>query len=435
VDNGGVTSGPHRRPSRLSAWTLALVVLVAGALPPVLRYLVFWPQDQWQVDVEVYRRAGLSLLTGADLYAVLTEPPQLLAFTYPPFAAILAIPLGLLPLGVVAWGWTVAQVAATFGIVWLAAYRLLPWDSSDRARAWRPVVVAALTVPMLWLHPVADGIRFGQVNAFLVLACLADLRRPRPRWLRAVPPGMLVGLAMAVKLTPGVFLVHYVLCRRWREAGTAAATAGFVTAFSAVLLPRESWTFWLSALQDPARLGPNIGTSNQSLRGFLLRHGPEGTAGTALWLALVLVVAAVGFWAARELWRRGDSVGEVGVVGMMAVLLSPVAWIHHFHWVVIVILALVGPWPARPRWRLYAALAVTAWFLMRLPWWGISWLAADLPVPLFGRFMQNADLVAGLVIVGLLAALARLEQDRMPTDAGTESLDETTTAGSAEAKP
>ena len=24
---------------------------------PVLRYLVFWPLDQWQVDVEVYREA------------------------------------------------------------------------------------------------------------------------------------------------------------------------------------------------------------------------------------------------------------------------------------------------------------------------------------------------------------------------------------------
>ena len=405
--NGDVTSGPARLPGRSTAWVLGLVVLVLGALPPVLRYLVFWPQDQWQVDVEVYRRAGVSLLTGADLYAVLTDPPQLLPFTYPPFAAILAIPLGMVPLSVAGWVWTLAQVAATFGIVWLAAYRLLPWETSDRAARWRPLVVAALTVPMLWLHPVADGIRFGQVNAFLVLAVLADVRRPRPRILRSVPPGLLVGLAMAVKLTPGVFLIHYLVCRRWREAGTAVVTAGFVTLLSAVLLPRESWTFWTSALRDPTRLGPNVGTSNQSLRGFLLRHGPGGALETALWVGLVLVVAAVGFAVARELWRRGDSVGEVAAVGMMAVLLSPVAWIHHFHWVVVVVLAVLGTWPPRPRWRLYAALAITGWFLMRLPWWGISWLADDRPVRLFGRFMQNADVLGALAIVGVLWLLAR----------------------------
>ena len=54
---------------------------------------------------------------------------------------------------------------------------------------------------MLWLHPVSDGIRFGQVNAFMVLACLMDLRRPRPGLLRRVPPGSSC-LAMSIKLTP-----------------------------------------------------------------------------------------------------------------------------------------------------------------------------------------------------------------------------------------
>ena len=39
-------------------WALGVVIVLAGASPPVLRYLVFWPLDQWQVDVEVYREAG-----------------------------------------------------------------------------------------------------------------------------------------------------------------------------------------------------------------------------------------------------------------------------------------------------------------------------------------------------------------------------------------
>ena len=94
-------------------------------MPVVLRYLVFWPLDQWQVDVEVYREAGVSILTGRPIYAAITEAPQLLPFTYPPFAALLAMPLALLPFGAVGWLWTAAQVAATTAIVWYAGWRLI----------------------------------------------------------------------------------------------------------------------------------------------------------------------------------------------------------------------------------------------------------------------------------------------------------------------
>ena len=42
----------------------------------------------------------------------------------------------------------------------------------------------------------------------------------------------------------------------------------------------------------------------------------------------------------------------------MAVLLSPVAWIHHLHWMVVVVLAILGADPLRDRRRLWAAAVV-----------------------------------------------------------------------------
>ncbi len=396
ADNGPVSS-PATHPVLRYRWVLAVAVIVLASLPVVLRYLVFWPLDQWQIDVEVYREAGVSILTGRPVYAALTEPPQLLAFTYPPFAAIIAIPLALLPFGVVGWLWTALQVAATTAIVWYAGYRLL-----HRTGAWMPLALAALTAPMLWLHPVGDGIRFGQVNAFIVLLCLMDLREPRPGVLRAVPRGVLVGLAMAVKLTPGVFVVHFLVTRRWKEAATAVGTAVGVTLGAWVLLPQASFAFWGGALQDPARLGPNAGTANQSIRGLLLRLGPEGLPGTALWLVLIAVVGVFGFWLARRRHLEGDSIGEVAVVGLLACLLSPVAWIHHYHWLVVGVFALLGSDPLRERFRLWAALFVTVFFTMRLPWWGIDWLAhRDWP-QLPGRLLQNADVAGGLATLFLL---------------------------------
>ena len=207
---------------------------------------------------------------------------------------------------------------------------------------------------------------------------------------------------MAVKLTPGVFVVHFLVTSRWKEAATAVGTAVAVTVGMWVLLPQASFAFWGGALQDPARLGPNMGTSNQSIRGFLLRVGPDGMPGTVIWLGCVAAVGVFGFWLARRLYLAGDSIGEVAAVGLMACLLSPVAWIHHFHWIVVVVFALLGADPLRDRRRLWAGLGVTAFFLCRLPWWGISWLNhRDWP-EFPGRVLQNAD------VFGALGALALL---------------------------
>lgn len=376
---------------------LAVVLIALASLPAVLHYLVFWPLDQWQVDVEVYRQAGVSILSGRPVYQAMTEAPQLLPFTYPPFAALLAIPLALLPFGAVGWLWTVLQVGATAWIVWYAGWRLI-----HRTGTWVPVTLAVLTAPMLWLQPVSDGIRFGQVNAFLVLVCVMDLRVPRPGLLRRVPAGVLVGLATSIKLTPGVFVVHYLVNRRWREAATAVGIAVAVTVGAWLLLPEASFAFWGGALQDPSRLGPNSGTSNQSIHGVLLRLGPTGMPGTVLWVALIAIVGCYGFWLARRAWLAGDSISEVAVLGLLAVLLSPVAWIHHLHWVVVVIFALLGPDPLRDRRRLGAAGVVTGWFLCRLPPWGWSWTADGWHPHVVGLFLQNADMVGALLALVLL---------------------------------
>lgn len=375
---------------------LVIAVLALAELPLAWHYLVDWPGDQWQVDLEVYREAARSVLYGRPVYGTLTESPQLLPFTYPPFSAFVALPLAAVPFDVAGWLWTALQVAATYATVLIAFRRLLV-----RFGSWGWVGGAVVTAPLLYLHPVSDGVRFGQVNAFLVLACLVDVavaRTPGRRWLG--PRGVWVGLATAVKLTPGVFFVHFAVCRRWRDLRTAVVAAAAATVGAFLVLPSASVAFWGGALSDPARLGPNRGTSNQSLRGVLLRLGPDGTAGSALWLLAVVVVGVAGFAVARRAYRAGDPVAEVAAVGLMAVLLSPVAWIHHFAWMVVVVGALVGS--GRSRRRVVLGLVMAMWFWFRMPWWGITWLAQGRPGEWFGRLLQNSDCLGALVALALL---------------------------------
>ncbi|MDP9221348.1 MAG: glycosyltransferase 87 family protein [Actinomycetota bacterium] len=395
-----------------ATWLLAVLIVAAGVAPIARHYLVTWPQDQWQVDLEVYREAGRSIIYGRHIYDVLTEPPQLLPFTYPPFAALIALPIALVPFEAAAWLWTAAQVAATAATVWIAGRPLLA-----RAGRWRPVATGAVTVVMVWLHPVSDGIRFGQVNAFIVLACLVDLAVRRPRWAR----GVLIGLATAVKLTPGTFLLYFLSARRWRAAVAVLAGAAGATVAALLILPEASLAFWGGALQDPNRLGPNGGTSNQSIRGFLIRLGPSGVAGSVLWVVLLVLTLWLGFAVARRANDSGELALQVGAVGLVAVLISPVSWIHHLAWLVVVIPALVGDGRDLRRWA-YAGV-LTAWFLCRLPWWGVRWRTYHHSTAWFGKMMQNADTVGAALALLFIWLVVRRVGGAAPVVGGLGGLD------------
>ena len=407
---------PGLRAGDRRLWTaLGALVLLASAAPLVRYYLVRQPPEIWQVDLEVYRDGALSLLLGRDVYGWLTASPQWLPFTYPPFAALLGMPLALVPFRAAGWLWTALQL----WLLWFStgvAFR--PFLARFGARG--PLVQGVVAGVLVWSLPVAEGIRFGQVNAVVVALCLADVARRTPRlW----PRGVLVGVAAAVKLTPGVFWIHWAVARRWRPLAASVGATAAVTGLTFLLLPAASATFWTDALLDPGRLGPNAGTSNQSLRGALLRLWPGGSsvAGpgpgfSPVWLVVVLAVGACGFAVSRRLEQRGERVAVVAVVGMLAVLLSPVSWVHHVHWGIVVVGALLGD--ARRPARVVAAAVALGTLLARLPWWGANALATgDLPRWL-ARCMQSGYTLFALVSVLLLWWLLVRRPDAGRNDAG-----------------
>lgn len=370
---------------RILAWRLlGVLLLVASAAPLARHYLVTYPAENWQVDLQVYREGALGLVTGFPLYELRTSQPQFLPFTYPPFAAFTALPLLLAPFGVIGWVWSALQWALLWYLVKVAFAPLI-----ERCGERAGLAHGALAAAGVWLLPVAEGIRFGQVNAVVVALCLWDVTRRQGSGSWAGGSGVGVALAAAVKLTPGVFWLHWAVARRWRVLAVSLATAAGVTVAAWLMLPPASATFWTDALFDPDRLGPNAGTSNQSLRGVLLRLGPdEGPLASALWLGAVLVVLVAGLSLARTLDRLGEPVAVVAAVGLVAFLVSPVSWVHHMHWGVVVIGALLGD--GRNRRRVAVAFTAAALLWMRLPWWGAN-LMADPDVPrVVARVVQNS---------------------------------------------
>ncbi len=279
-----------------------------------------WPWHPVMVDLGVYRLAGRSLLDGKDIYHL----PGSLPFLYPPFAAVLAAPLALLPQGLVEIGWTLGGALAIVAILYRCGLT-----------GWLLSIVASATVFLV--TPVTQTLAFGQVGIFLVALVFLDLA-PGHRAFpgrRRLPEGVLTGVAAAVKLTPGLFLVYLLVVRKWRAAVVCTVSGAVVTALSFVVAPAASMDFWGRLLHGDTGLGHSlIYYTNQTPYADIVRMFGLGRWPALAGLALSVVVAAVGVWAAASWHRLGDVQLAVVLCGVAGLLASPVSWLHHFVWVV-----------------------------------------------------------------------------------------------------
>ncbi|MDQ1748674.1 MAG: alpha,2-mannosyltransferase [Frankiaceae bacterium] len=383
----------HRRLPAAAVAGLAVFAALVGWL--VVARLTATP-PQRLVDLDVYRNAGTSVLHGRDLYGFLSHPPQRLPFTYPPFAALLAVPLSWLPFTAAGILWTLGELACTVALTAIGFRALRP-----RAGRWWPLLLGLLAGLVQLTLPFRDEVKFGQVDELLALLVAVDCLRDRRR-----TGGVLVGVATAVKLTPAVFVVYLLVRGRRRAAATAAATFAACTLLAAAVLPGDSDRYWTDVLFHTERLRSNAGTANQSLRGMWLRALPGHDHGvTAAWLACAAAVAAVGLWRARAMSRRGDELAAVALVGLVAVLVSPVSWIHHLVWLPLVLGVLVGA--GRDLRRVVLAITVWVFFVLSVPWLGSHAAASRSFVPL-GRIVQDGfGLMAVVLVLWLPTSVAR----------------------------
>jgi alpha-1,2-mannosyltransferase len=361
------------------AWTLALAAI---------GYLVMTAVTGTMLDLHVYRSGGQAILHGANLYAI--RAADNLPFTYPPVSAILSVPLALLPFVADKIGW-IAVVLASLMLAVRAGFRQL----LDRAGGAAPAVFPVILAIAAYLQPVMQGIGFGQVDLVLLGLCLTDCMATAPRW----PRGLLIGLATAIKLMPGVFVIYLLITGRRRAAGIAALSFAGLTALAWAISPANSATYWTNAIFQTGRLGGNGSAANQSLRGIVLRVHAD-VAPNLVWLPLVLIVGIAGFAMARACQQRGQELAGITITGLLGALLSPVGWIHHLCWVVLAIGVVTGD--GRVARRVLPAALTTALFLSILPTWAEHTQSAAQQASIPGFLMENSFGLAALALIPLI---------------------------------
>ncbi|MEV4417700.1 glycosyltransferase 87 family protein [Catellatospora sp. NPDC049609] len=341
------------------------IAIVAALAAASLGFVALFAQRHGFFDLNVYYGAIHYWISGGEIYDFVRSNSTY-GFTYPPFAA-----LAMLPMAVMSWPAAIVVSATATVLVtwWLLRMLLGPVIAAQRWTPWFVVAVALCLVTVY--EPMRETFLFGQVNMLLLGLVAADLllfTRRGSRW-----GGVGIGLATAVKLTPGIFIVYLLITKRWREAAVASGTAAAATLVAAAVAPDASREFWTSALWDTDRVGVLSFISNQSLQGVVARL-TAGHPSKALWAVLVLAVLAVWFVRSRAAVARGDEVAGFAFTGIVGLLVSPVTWVHHLVWLIPALVLLVERGFAAPpgsgRRRGLLGLAAVSYVILssRLVW-------------------------------------------------------------------
>ena len=324
------------------AWAVAISVVIGAA----------WALLRDPIDIVVYQLGTRAWWSGADVYsgAFDTGDGFLLPFTYPPTAALLFAPL--VPIGI-----DVAEFLVVAGSVFV----LMAIVARLRVP---PVPVAAAIAVALLMEPVRATLGFGQINILLMAMVMADLLIANPRW----PRGMLLGVAIALKLTPAVFALVLLVRRDWRALITTGATFLALSLLAFALRPSATVDYWTDVLWRTDRIGGAAYAGNQSWTGMLARLMDPGPARTLTYLALSAATLAVLLAALRRLgWagpRDRGALLSVVAVGLAGLLWSPVSWTHHWVWCVPLV---AGLWAVHRAWALVGLAVFLVGWPMLLP--------------------------------------------------------------------
>lgn len=325
------------------------------------------------------------------------------AFTYPPGAVLLFWPILWIGQSLVPLVWTIFSLAALVGTIFAGLKYLLhqsvTWSLA--VACWMAVLSVALFPPVL------EDLSWGQTGTFLLLLVALD-----SLLIRGKTKGILVGLATAFKIYPGVFIIIFLLRRQWRAAINATVTAVATTGLAWILWPKSVSYFFSKELLGGGELahfrGGTQAAASSSLVDFLFRAPFRIPPTTFESVTVFLLVVIVGLMAARTLWRQGFELSSTLVALIASVVGAPIAWDHYFVFASLLLLV-----PIEMGWHhalsrtavAAAAVMVVPWYRFRRPAPGSWWVSTYVFVS------RNAILFAALSIL-LVATFETLKAAR-----------------------
>lgn len=289
------------------------------------------------------------MLDGTDMYAPnpatlipmsATESQQLWNLN-PPHFHFLVIPFALLPLGPATVVWFAVNAAALIGCVVLATRELNIALSPSR---WL-LLALALTMNATTEMIVVTG----QFTYLLCVVFLLSWRAARhERWRTA---GAWMGVAVSVKPFLGLFLLYWLIRRRWTGLAASAAAGLACLAAGLVIAGWSQYVRWIEILQSVTwpwlLLNASIASvaSRISMPNTFFEAPLQGATASLVAIGVALVAGGT-VWKFRSPAHRPATIDhEYWLVLASALLISPLGWGYY---IPLLIAPMVAVWRTRP---------------------------------------------------------------------------------------
>jgi alpha-1,2-mannosyltransferase len=307
----------------------------------------------YRIDIDIYRLGGQAWLDGHPLYSPDVKfhtPIGLnLPFTYPPVAAVVFAPFAWLGMPAASVAITIITLALLLVSTMIVLTRMDVWQHTRFVpgptwlRRWWLTALVVTWATLYW-EPIQANFAFGQINVVLMTLVIADCVPRRTPW----PRGVLLGLGVAIKMTPAVFLLYFLLRRDRRAVLTTLASVAAATLAGFALAWQDSWEYWTDTVRDTSRIGSASLNTNQNIAGTLARLGLDDHHRFLPWVAGCFVVLALTVWAARRVLRAEEPTLAVICIALFGLMTSPVSWSHHWVWMLpTVVVTAVLAWRRR----------------------------------------------------------------------------------------
>lgn len=236
------------------------------------------------------------------------------------------------------------------------------------------VYLMNIWIIILLYFPTWINFRLGQFS--FVLLFLIAIAWKTSKMGKDFAAGIILGLATALKLFFGIFIILFIFYRRWRLIFCLLGTFMVCNILSIVIFTLPTFKNFFSLLQNMPWYG---GSWNASFMGFFTRIF-GGSMNIPLfnlpWLArtlsFLLSIALIGWmiWLARPHSDRLESdrfdlVFSLALVQML--LISPYGWLYYFP---ILILPMIVAWRVSEKYHLgniYKIIIVFSWALTTIP--------------------------------------------------------------------
>lgn len=262
--------------------------------------------------------------------------------------------------------------------------------------------------------PVLQCLVDGQITIFLLFLWTAALVLLQRRHERAA--GAVFALAIAIKLTPALVLLPFVLWRRWRLLGATLLSLCAMGLICIMVNGKETSELFVSKVM-PSMSGAIANYTNYSIAAATERLVAMLTVGTVspfpdhlpatvvlcgrvASVTLLLALAAVLY---RQRGRRSASseIMILGLLGLYAPIISPVSWFHAYATALpaFALLWWEAVWRPTRTAYLLALTAVTLMLGTAVSENLLSTLCLRLPHPALGTVLQFGQLLGAACLV------------------------------------